>query len=144
MGLPDSRQLNGAVSLPAGVAEDLLAHCFSVRPEEGCGLIAADAHNTPVAVLPVQNALHSPVRYQMETREQFDAMKRIRREGWTLWGIFHSHPHSEPVPSPTDIRLAFYPECFYLIAGLASNPPVIRCFSIVDGQVNERLLSIIP
>ncbi len=138
-----SRLLRPEVRLPSALAGEILNHCRSVRPEEGCGLVAADSSGEPVAVIPVTNALHSPVRYQMETREQFDAMKRLRREGWSLWAIFHSHPHSEPAPSPTDIRLAFYPDCLYLIAGLGTDPPMIRCFTIVDGKVWESPLRLV-
>jgi proteasome lid subunit RPN8/RPN11 len=138
-----TRHLRPEVRLPSALAEEILNHCQSVRPEEACGLVAADSKGEPVAIIPVTNALHSPVRYQMETREQFDAMKRLRREGWSLWAIFHSHPHSEPAPSPTDIRLAFYPDCHYLIAGLGTDPPVIRCFTIVDGKVSEAPLRLI-
>lgn len=136
--------MNEEVTLPAVLGEEILAHCRAVRPEEGCGLVAADASGRPVAVIPIANALHSPVRYQMDTREQFDAMKRIRREGWSLWGIFHSHPHSEPSPSPTDIRLAYYPECYYLIVGLSTDPPKLRCFTMVDGRVSEAALTLVP
>ena len=138
-----SRHLRPEVRLPFALAGELLNHCQSVRPEEACGLVAADSKGEPVAIIPVTNALHSPVRYQMETREQFDAMKRLRREGWSLWAIFHSHPHSEPAPSPTDIRLAFYPDCLYLIAGLGTDPPMIRCFTIVDGKVWESPLRLV-
>ncbi len=144
MGMPGSRPLNREILLPASLSEEILVHCLSVRPEEGCGLVAADSSGRAVAVLPITNALHSPVRYQMETREQFDAMKRLRREGWSLWAIFHSHPHSEPAPSPTDIRLAFYPDCLYIIAGLGTDPPILRCFSIVDGKISEHILRIVP
>ena len=142
VGMPDSRPLIPRIAIPAVLAGRILDHCLSVKPEEACGLVAANAAGEPVAVLPITNALHSPVRYQMETREQFDAMKRLRREGWSLWAIFHSHPHSEPSPSPTDIRLAFYPDCYYLIAGLGTDPPLLRCFSIVEGVVSEHPLTI--
>jgi proteasome lid subunit RPN8/RPN11 len=126
------------VELSKALLGEILAHCRSVYPEEACGIIAALPSEGPSEVIPITNALHSPVRYQMDTREQFDAMKRLRREGMELWAIFHSHPMSEPYPSPTDLRLAFYPECYYLIAGLSADPPALRCFTIADGKVGER------
>lgn len=128
------------IPLSAAIIGDLLAHCRSVYPEEGCGLIVSDASGDPVKMIPMANALHSPVRYQMDPRQQFDVMKRLRTEGMAVWAIFHSHPMSEPYPSPTDLRLAFHSECFYIIAGLATNPPVVRCFAISDGQIDEKRL----
>lgn len=142
MGVPGSRFLMEEVSLPDTLVSEILAHCRSVYPEEGCGIVASDSSGAPREVLPITNSLHSPVRYQMEIREQFDVMKRLRKENLGLWAIFHSHPLSEPFPSPTDVRLAFYPDCLYIIAGLSSNPPSLRCFSIVDGQIEEKRLRV--
>lgn len=125
------------ILLPQEIFRKIVDHCRSLRPEEACGLVAADATGRAVEVLPVTNSLHSPVRYQMETREQFDAMKRIRLEGWSLFAIFHSHPLSEPAPSPTDIRQAFYPEAYMIIVGLEKEPPVVRGFVVEDGRARE-------
>lgn len=131
------------ILLPRAIFQKILDHCRSLRPEEACGLVAADGSGRPVAVLPVTNSLHSPVRYQMDTREQFDAMKRIRREGWSLFAIFHSHPLSDPAPSPTDIRQAFYPEAYMIIVGLEKEPAVARGFNVQEGQVAERPLRVV-
>ena len=129
------------VFLPAAIVDELVSHCRSVYPEEGCGLIAfSDSPGLSFRTLPMTNLLHSPVRYQMDPREQFDAIKTMRKEGRALWGIYHSHPMSEPYPSPTDVRLAFYSDCYYLIAGLASDPPTVRCFTIREGRIEEKRL----
>ncbi|MEC4683630.1 MAG: M67 family metallopeptidase [Nitrospirota bacterium] len=130
------------IFLPRYLAEDLLIHCRSVFPEEACGLVGSAPSGHPSLIIPITNSLHSPVRYQMDTREQFDGMKRLRKEGLILWAIFHSHPMSEAYPSPTDLRLAFYPDCYYLIAGLSTDPPSIRCYSMIDGNIDEHRLKI--
>ncbi|MGC8500666.1 MAG: M67 family metallopeptidase [Leptospirillia bacterium] len=132
------------ILLPPVVLREILDHCRSLRPEEACGLVASDASGRPVAVIPVTNSLHSPVRYQMEMREQFAAMKRIRQEGWSLFAIFHSHPLSDPIPSPTDIRQAFYPEAYMIIVGLEREPAVVRGYVVRDGQFFERPLRTEP
>ncbi len=128
------------ILLPPEILREILDHCRSLRPEEACGLVASDASGRPVAVIPVTNSLRSPVRYQMETREQFAAMKRIRNEGWSLFAIFHSHPLSDPIPSPTDIRQAFYPEAYMIIVGLEREPAVVRGYVVREGEVFERPL----
>jgi proteasome lid subunit RPN8/RPN11 len=64
-------------------------------------------------------------------------------EGLELWGIYHSHTHSEAYPSDTDIRLAFYPEARYLLLSLADRTePILRSFFIVDGEVTEEELTV--
>jgi proteasome lid subunit RPN8/RPN11 len=60
--------------------------------------------------------------------------------GLDLGAIYHSHPRSEPVPSQTDINLAFYPDAIYIIVGLKSPDPDVRAFTIRDGKVAEAEL----
>ena len=57
-----------------------------------------------------------------------------------LLAIYHSHPRAtEPQPSETDVRLAFYPQAIYFIVGLAGAQPVMRAFRIseADGRWEE-------
>jgi len=55
--------------------------------------------------------------------------------GEELLAIYHSHPRSaEPVPSETDIRLAYYPRAVYFIVGLAGPQAVIRAFRISERE----------
>jgi proteasome lid subunit RPN8/RPN11 len=111
----------------------MLAHVSADRSEERCGLLAGQA-NRVAAVLPVPNVLHSAVAFQMDGREFIEAMAACDFEPL---GIFHSHPAGPPVPSPTDIAQALYPDSVYLIIALNQSPPSVRAFRIVAGQVSE-------
>jgi len=112
-------------------------------PNECCGLIAADGDGQPVKVFPMRNADASPVTYRLDGKEQLQVFDRMETEGWDLWAIYHSHTHSEAYPSETDIRLAFYPEARYLLVSLADREqPMMRSFSIRDGEVTEEELTI--
>ena len=111
-------------------------------PNECCGVIAA-ADGVPVRVFAMANADASPATYRLDGREQLRVFDEIDAQGWDLWAIFHSHTHSEAFPSETDVRLAFYPEARYILLGLADREnPVMRSFSIVDGEVTEEELTI--
>ena len=111
-------------------------------PNECCGVIAA-ADGVPVRVFAMANADASPATYRLDGREQLRVFDEIDAQGWDLWAIFHSHTHSEAFPSETDVRLAFYPEARYILLGLADREnPVMRSFSIVDGEVTEQELTI--
>jgi proteasome lid subunit RPN8/RPN11 len=57
-----------------------------------------------------------------------------------LGAIYHSHPRSEPVPSQTDINLAFYPDTEYIIVGLKGGEPDVHAFTIRAEQVSEAEL----
>jgi len=111
-------------------------------PNECCGLIAAE-DGVPVKVFPMTNADASPVTYRLDGKEQLRVFDEMDEQGWELWGIYHSHTHSEAYPSETDIKLAFYPEARYLLLSLQDRAaPVLRSFRIADGEVTEEELTI--
>jgi proteasome lid subunit RPN8/RPN11 len=79
------------------------------------------------------------VTYRLDPKEQLEVFDEIEAQGWELRAIFHSHTHTEAYPSPTDRRQAFYPETAYLVVSLADRDvPVLRGFTIRDGEVEER------
>jgi proteasome lid subunit RPN8/RPN11 len=66
-------------------------------------------------------------------------MLEIERQGWELLGIYHSHPHTQAYPSPTDVALAFYPDALYFIVSLADpDQPAVRAFRIVKDELDAR------
>lgn len=103
------------LALTANQLKQIIAHLHNCLPEEGCGLIAGTGTQTQ-AVLPVENCLHSPVRFQMAPSGQWFAFQEIESAGLDLLAIFHSHPHGPSHPSATDIAEFFYPDALVLIA----------------------------
>ncbi len=89
------------------------------------------------------NEEHSESAYTIEPVEHFGALQHAERQGWELAGAFHSHPHSSPYPSATDLRLAAEPDWLYVIVGLADpERPLVRGFRLVGGNVEEiRLIT---
>ncbi len=121
--------------------EQVVAQARAEAPNECCGLIAA-RDGVAVAVHPARNAARSPLRYEMDGAEQYKLQSAIEDAGLDLGAIYHSHPRSPPLPSPTDVNLAFYPESLYVIVGLAGAAPEVRAWRIVDGQVSEAELHV--
>jgi proteasome lid subunit RPN8/RPN11 len=120
--------------------EALVAHARAEYPNEACALLAGrDGVVERVYTLP--NAEASPTFYVVEPRAQLRAMNEMDDLGLDLVGIFHSHVATGAYPSRTDVELAAYPDTAYLILSLADqDAPVLRAFSIRDGQVTERPL----
>ncbi len=128
--------------LPEAVAEDMVAHCLEGRPNEACGIIAS-SDGEVVKVFRMTNADASPVRYSLDTREQFAAYEKLDQERWDLAGVFHSHTRTDAFPSPTDVREA-REDVPYIIVSLAQDPATIRAFRIVkenwtdaEGDIQE-------
>ena len=55
-----------------------------------------------------------------------------------LLGVFHSHTHTDPYPSPTDVASALFPDWHYVIVSLRDEAPMTLSYRIVDGQITEE------
>lgn len=119
--------------------EQLVAHARSEAPNECCGMVASD-NGRAVRVHPAENAAASPLRYEIDGREQLRIMTAIEDDGYDLGAIYHSHTRTAPEPSQTDINLALYPDALYVIVGLAAAEPEVRAWRIVGGEVSEAEL----
>ena len=123
------------------IVDRILAHARDAYPNESCGILAG-RDSVPSHIYPVKNTDPDPrIRYLMDTREQFWVFKNMRHNGLQLVAIYHSHPHTEAYPSPTDVKLAYYPDAYYILTSL-QNPqnPAIRAYRIQDGQITEEQL----
>ena len=74
-----------------------------MKREEACGILAG-RDETVVSVHPAENVLHSPVRYEVNPQDQIRIFNEIYDQDLDDIAYFHSHPYSEPFPSPTDVR----------------------------------------
>lgn len=122
--------------LPRTIADEMIEQCERERPNEACGLLAAQDGNI-VHCFEMTNAAASPVRYSLDTKEQFAVYRELDDKGWELGGVYHSHTRTEAYPSPTDVRMASE-DVPYLIVSLASQPPVIRAFRIVKANWTDE------
>jgi proteasome lid subunit RPN8/RPN11 len=121
--------------------EEMRLNVKQYAPEEACGLLAG-LENQVKLVLPIENELHSPVRFRMAARDQLDAFERIDQSGLELLAIYHSHPNGPDRPSETDIAEAFYPEVVYLIWSFQGENWSCHAFSIQEGKVFEAGLNV--
>jgi proteasome lid subunit RPN8/RPN11 len=132
----------------------MLAHCLVWLPEEACGLLGGvftDGSGASVqSVLPVANALHSPVRFRMQPEDQLKAFLWLEEQGQELVAMFHSHPTGPDHPSPTDLAEFAYPGVFSIILsprqpGLAAAEPAswqVRAFQIEGDPLSWSEVSI--
>ncbi len=131
--------LGRAMRMSRQLFDQMVEHARTEAPNECCGMIAA-RDGQAVRVHPAVNAAASPLRYEIDGAEQYRIQMEIDDDDLDLGAIYHSHTRSEPVPSQTDINLAFYPDAVYVIVGLAAAEPDVRAFTIRDGQVAEAEL----
>ena len=63
--------------------------------------------------------------------------------GHEIIGVVHSHTHTEPYPSPTDVQQAPDPTWHYVIVSFRLGVPALRSFRIVDGSVAEEAVEVL-
>ena len=112
--------------------EEIIAHAREASPNECCGLISGTADGAAQTIYRTRNIAAAPlVAYEAAPEDLFAAQRAMRERGEELLAIYHSHPRSsDPQPSATDVRLAYYPSAVYLIAGLGKSEPCLRAFRI--------------
>jgi proteasome lid subunit RPN8/RPN11 len=129
------------LTLPQKFVDEMIGHAREEAPDECCGIIAGQ-DGRAVKLFRAKNSEASPYRYNVDSQDLFHIHRECDDNGWEFLAIYHSHTASEAFPSPTDIRLAFWPETFYVLVSL-QNPdkPAVRAFRIVDGAVDEEELA---
>jgi proteasome lid subunit RPN8/RPN11 len=122
------------VKLDQASLDEIVSHARQAAPEECCGLIGRAEGVRPLSVYRLRNLAPDPLTgYEASAEDLFAAQRLMRGKGESLFAIYHSHPRaSYPVPSATDIDLAFYPDAIYLIVGLGSATPTVKAFSISE------------
>ena len=114
----------------------MFAHARECAPAECCGLLGGREARAE-SVYRLRNVARDPfVAYEAAPEELFDAQRLMRARGESLVAVYHSHPRSsEPAPSQTDVRLAFYPSAIYFIIGFdAGGECVLRAFRIYERE----------
>jgi [CysO sulfur-carrier protein]-S-L-cysteine hydrolase len=130
------------VRIARSLYDEIVAHARDDAPNECCGMVAA-RDGEAVAVHRAVNAASSPLRYEIEPRQQYEILTAIEDAGLELGAIYHSHTRSEPLPSQTDVNLAFYPDALYVIVGVKDPEADVRAWTIRDGNVEPGELQVV-
>ena len=133
----------------------MIAHAHDCLPEEACGLFAgtprddrgldfaslaggADADESVARFYRCGNAAASAKLYTVEPRDQLRAERDAEDRGLEIIGVMHSHTHTDPYPSPTDVAEAPDPTWHYVIVSLRHAEPMLRSFRILEGDISEE------
>jgi [CysO sulfur-carrier protein]-S-L-cysteine hydrolase len=137
---------------------DVIAHAREEYDAECCGMIACEQDGPADARRAVRVHLATNVfagdkdaagndrgrkRFEIDGREVLRVMSEFEDAGWELGAIYHSHTHTAPYPSQTDINFAaHWPGVEWVIVGLANGDPEVRSYLIEDGEVTEVPLEV--
>lgn len=95
-----------------------------------------------MSVKPARNVHASPKRFEIDGRDVLAAMSEFEAQDWEIGAIYHSHTHTAPSPSQTDVNFAAnWPAVEWIIVGLSDpDAPEVRSYLIEEGVVREVAL----
>jgi proteasome lid subunit RPN8/RPN11 len=129
--------------MPQALIDEMVEHAREDLPNECCGMVAGiDGEAT--GIIRVANAAASPLRYEMDPQEQYNALKTIEDTGAELLAIYHSHTKSAAYPSQTDVNQAVaWPEQIYVIVSLAEEDvPDVKAYLLQDLKITDVELDV--
>jgi len=124
------------MTIASSVVDEVTAHASECQPLECCGLLLGTSDHIAQAVR-APNIAESPTRFLIDSHAHIEALRTARNQRLQVIGFYHSHPHSQPYPSATDLAEAAYPECVHLIVGFVDGKAEVRLFHYKDGSASE-------
>ena len=131
----------GIVRIDYHLYDEIVDYARGHLPEEACGLIAGSEDENGKKVEKVYyltNIDHAEDHFTMDPKEQLEAVKDMRANGYKPLGNWHSHPESPSRPSEEDIRLSYDKNASYFILSLMAKNPVLNSFHVENGEVTKE------
>lgn len=128
------------------VYDAIVAHARRDHPDEACGVVAGPAgSDRPVRFVEMLNAERSPTFYRFDPQEQLRVWREMDDRDEEPVVIYHSHTATEAYPSRTDVSYAAEPGAHWVLVSTRDpDREELRSFRIVDGQVTEEDVQVVP
>ncbi|MCU1454619.1 MAG: putative metal-dependent protease of the superfamily [Acidimicrobiales bacterium] len=128
--------------IAAPAHELMLVHAYDGLPHEACGLLGGSSADGTVDVfVRCQNADASSRTYSIGPADFMAAERMLDPLGLEIVGVMHSHTHTDPYPSPTDVAKADNPLLegwHYVIVSLREDVPMLRSWLLDGGTIVEE------
>jgi proteasome lid subunit RPN8/RPN11 len=127
--------------------DEMVAHALTGFPLEACGLLVGEPSGVLHSFHPVTNAAASSKLYTVDPRDMLKVDMAAEDAGLAVIGVMHSHTHTDPYPSPTDVEDAARFDPFgswrFVIVSLQHPDPSLRAYRILDGRITEEIVRIV-
>jgi [CysO sulfur-carrier protein]-S-L-cysteine hydrolase len=134
------------LTIDSATYDAIVAHARRDHPDEACGVVAGPAgSDRPERFVPMLNAAMSPTFYEFDSADLLKLYREMDDRDEEPVVIYHSHTATEAYPSRTDINLAQEPNAHYVLVSTRDDVRVeFRSFRIVDGEVSEEQVRVVP
>jgi proteasome lid subunit RPN8/RPN11 len=132
--------VNGVLSIPRALYEQIIAHARKDHPDEACGVLAGPlGSDRPERFIPLETAARSPTFYRFDAKEQLRVWREMDDNDEEPIVIYHSHTATEAYPSRTDISYASEPNAHYVLVSTRDESTTeFRSYRILDSVVEEE------
>jgi proteasome lid subunit RPN8/RPN11 len=131
------------IKIPKSIYLKMVEHAKRECPLECCGILGGKDHAVEKA-FELQNVDQSSVRYAMAPQEQLKVFEEMEKDAMEMVAVYHSHTHTIPFPSETDVRLVFYPEVSSIIISLTEEDPMVKAFRVGEEAIYLEEIELIP
>jgi proteasome lid subunit RPN8/RPN11 len=130
-----------AVQLHDDVRAEIVKDARTEAPNECCGLLIGSGTLIDESVRARNVDANPATRYEVDPQVHVAAIRRLRGSSRAVVGCYHSHPHSPPVPSPSDVAEAWYPDFIWIIVSLEAAEAQLAAYRILSGRFVRLSLS---
>ena len=125
----------------------MIDHAITGLPNEACGLLGGPwGANSVEAFVPTRNIDESAKTYSVGPDGFLAADRSFGPLGFDVVGVMHSHTHTDPYPSPTDVAKADNPLLqgwHYIIVSLRDSAPMVRAWLLDGGTIVEEPIEVV-
>jgi proteasome lid subunit RPN8/RPN11 len=132
------------IRIPKTIYQKIFDHAKKEWPLECCGILSGK-RKTVQKAFELKNIEESPMKYSISPQDQMRVFEETEKESMEMIAIYHSHPHTIPFPSETDVKLAFYSDVSSVIISLKEEEtPVMKAFQISKEAIYLEEIEVIP
>ena len=126
-----------SIVLTESQKHQLVKHADNFNPNESCALLFGKEENDKITIDEIflaTNIEESPINFTISNEELLKGYKIAEEKNLEVVGIFHSHPNSEAIPSPTDKKFMYSnPVVWVIYSGENNN---FRAY-LLDSEIIE-------
>jgi proteasome lid subunit RPN8/RPN11 len=123
----------------------MLGHAYDGLPDEACGLLVGRPSTGHVVRFePTDNDARSSKIYTIPPMAHLKIERAAEADGLEVIGVMHSHTHTDPYPSPTDVAQAEFtdPAWHFVIVSLRDEVPMLRSDLLADTTIVEERVAV--
>ena len=123
----------------------MLGHAYDGLPDEACGLLVGRPRTGQVVRFEAtENDARSSKLYTIPPMAHLKIERAAEADGLEVIGVMHSHTHTDPYPSPTDVAQAEFtdPAWHFVIVSLRDEAPMLRSYLLAGATIVEEPVAV--